>query len=80
MELPRDISGLELVKRVRTFGYEPTHQAGSHIRCTTQRGGEHHLSIPNHKSVKIGTLKQVVRLIAGHTQIAPDEVARRLFG
>ena len=37
MKIPRDISGSELVKLLKKYGYEPTRQVGSHIRITTQQ-------------------------------------------
>ena len=54
MKLPRDISGVDLAKALGRLGYEITHQTGSHIRLTTQRGGEHHLTIPAHEAIRVG--------------------------
>ncbi len=48
MKIPRDLSGDELIKLLKTVGYEPTRQTGSHVRLTTQQNGEHHVTIPNH--------------------------------
>lgn len=62
MKLPRDLSGRDLSKALRKLGYEITRQTGSHIRLTTQRKGEHHLTIPDHASLKVGTL-------SGHTEV-----------
>jgi len=31
MKLPRDLSGVELAKLLRRYGYEITRQTGSHI-------------------------------------------------
>ena len=46
MKTPRDLSGAELAKALRKLGYVITRQAGSHLRITTQEGGEHHEVIP----------------------------------
>ena len=35
MKLPRDLTGLQLVKNLEVLGYRITRQAGSHIRVTT---------------------------------------------
>jgi len=35
MKLPRDISGEELAKLLRKYGYKVTRQTGSHMRLTT---------------------------------------------
>jgi predicted RNA binding protein YcfA (HicA-like mRNA interferase family) len=42
MKTPRDLSGLELAKASRKLGYAVMRQSGSHLRVTTQAGGEHH--------------------------------------
>jgi predicted RNA binding protein YcfA (HicA-like mRNA interferase family) len=48
MRLPRDLSGRDLAKVLGRLGYETTRQTSSHIRLTTQRNGEHHITIPDH--------------------------------
>ena len=50
-KLPRDVSGQELVAALAVLGYEVTRQTGSHVRLTTQLGGEqHHLRrYPGHR-------------------------------
>lgn len=80
MKLPRDLSGADLAKLLRTLGYEVTRQAGSHIRLTTMRHGQHHVTIPNHDSLKIGTLAGVLADVAAHFGTGRDDVAKQLFG
>ena len=55
MRLPRDVSAESLVKMLKKFGYSVTRQSGSHFRLTTNENGEHHITIPNHNPIKIGT-------------------------
>ena len=45
MKLPRDVSGAALVTALRRIGYEQVRQHGSHVRITTQAGGEHHAAL-----------------------------------
>lgn len=80
MKLPRDISGRELISLLKPLGYVQTHHAGSHIRLTTSRGSEHHLTVPDHSPVKPGTLNSILRDIAVHHGISRDELLRQLFG
>ncbi|HYF14099.1 MAG TPA: type II toxin-antitoxin system HicA family toxin [Phycisphaerales bacterium] len=56
MRLPRDWSGDDLARRLGVLGYVTTRQTGSHIRLTMQRNGEHHVTVPAHDPLKIGTL------------------------
>ena len=79
MKLPRDISGDELAKHLKTFGYEITRQTGSHLRLTTTQKGEHHVSIPRHSSLKLGTLAGIIGDISQHFELSKVEVTTRLF-
>lgn len=80
MRLPRDVSGGELVRALRTLGYEITRQSGSHVRLTTQRGGEHHVTLPMHDPLRVGTLSGVLADVARHHGLARDELLEILFG
>ena len=78
MKTPRDLSGAELAKTLQKLGYVITRQTGSHLRITTQQGGEHHEVIPNHSPIKIGTLKSILRNVAAHHRLAVSELLELL--
>ncbi|MEW6303416.1 MAG: type II toxin-antitoxin system HicA family toxin [Verrucomicrobiota bacterium] len=80
MKLPRDISGLELARLLKKLGYQITRQTGSHLRLTTSDRGQHHVTIPNHDPIKVGTLSGILADVAGHFEISRDELIQRLFG
>lgn len=80
MRLPRDVSGASLAKALRKFGYEVTRQTGSHLRLTTEREGEHHVTIPNHANLRVGTIAAVLADVAAHFSLTRDELAAQLFG
>jgi predicted RNA binding protein YcfA (HicA-like mRNA interferase family) len=80
MRLPRDISGNDLAKRLNKYGYQATRQTGSHLRLTTQLNGEHHITIPQHKDLRIGTLSAILADVAEHVGISRDELIAELFG
>jgi len=80
MRLPRDISGVDLAKVLKPFGYDVTRQTGSHLRLTTQQRGEHHVTIPNHDPLRIGTLAGILADVAEHFEITRDELIEKLFG
>ncbi len=79
MKTPRNISGAELVKLLSILGYIKTGQNGSHIKVTTNQNGQHHLAIPNHNPVKIGTLNSIIRQVAEHFQTIKDDIANKIF-
>ena len=80
MKLPRDLSGHDLARRLRPYGYEVTRQVGSHMRLTTQELGQHHVTIPAHDELRVGTLEYILASVAHHLGINESELARRLFG
>ncbi|MFW5804402.1 MAG: type II toxin-antitoxin system HicA family toxin [bacterium] len=79
MKLPRDLSGSELIKKLKKLGYEPTRQIGSHVRLTTNENGIHHITIPAHKPLKVGTLSSILKDIASHFEISREELLEKLF-
>jgi len=57
MKLLRDISGDELIRILQRLDYQPVGQTGSHVRLHhTGSEHEHHVTIPKHKSLRLGTL------------------------
>jgi predicted RNA binding protein YcfA (HicA-like mRNA interferase family) len=79
MKLPRDLSGSELAKKLNLYGYRTTRQTGSHIRLTTTQDGEHHITLPNHSSLRVGTLAAILADIASHFEITKEELITKLF-
>jgi predicted RNA binding protein YcfA (HicA-like mRNA interferase family) len=78
MRLPRDVSGTRLVNALRILGYETTRQSGSHVRLTTQEQGEHHVTIPKHDPLKIGTFASILDDVAEHHKISRSELIKQL--
>ena len=79
MKLPRDLDGEKLAKLLRKFGYEITRQTGSHMRLTTHLNGEHHITIPKHRPLKLGTLNSILKDVAEHLGISKKELMEELF-
>ena len=80
MRIPRDIGGEELVKILKKYGYQITRQTGSHIRLTTDIKGEHRITIPKHKFLRVGTISNVLTDIANHLEINKEKLVNDLFG
>jgi predicted RNA binding protein YcfA (HicA-like mRNA interferase family) len=65
--LPRDLSGHELIRLLRRFGYERTRQVGSYIRLQSSLlGYVHHLTIADHRALRIGTLNAILSDVADY--------------
>ena len=80
MRLPRDVSGDDLAKALAELGYRVTRQTGSYLRLTTAEHGEHHITIPRHESLRVGTLAAVVGDVASHVGLTREALVERLFG
>jgi predicted RNA binding protein YcfA (HicA-like mRNA interferase family) len=79
MKIPRDLTGVELAKLLRKFGYQISRQKGSHIRLTTEQPSEYHITIPNHDPLKIGTLSSILSDVAEHQSLSKEELMKELF-
>ena len=79
MRFPRDLDGSTLVRALGRLGYVQTRQSGSHVRLTrTSAEGEHHLTVPLHRPLRVGTLHAILSDVAGQLGVSRDEVLRRL--
>lgn len=79
MKLPRDVSGAGLAKALGSLGYEVTRQTGSHIRLTNPGPPQHHVTIPAHTSLKLGTLAGILAEIAQQRGLSREQLLERLF-
>jgi predicted RNA binding protein YcfA (HicA-like mRNA interferase family) len=80
LRLPRDVSGDDLAKALGVLGYRLTRQTGSHLRLTTTERGEHHVTVPRHAALRVGTLAGVLGDVAQHVGLPREELIERLFG
>ena len=81
MKTPRDVSGEDLARALARYGYSVTRQTGSHMRLTSKKKGpEHHVTIPAHDPLRVGTLSQILSDVAGYLDISRDELMKVLFG
>jgi predicted RNA binding protein YcfA (HicA-like mRNA interferase family) len=78
--LPRDIDGTDLVQKLSRFGYQPVRRTGSHIRLTySSDGREHHITIPAHSPLKVGTLNAILEDVAAFLSMTKEEFLKQLF-
>ena len=79
MKIPRDLGAGELGKALRGLGYVRVRQEGSHICFTTTVNGTHHVTVPNHRPIKTGTLHGILKSIAVHHKLTVEELVGK-FG
>ena len=66
-----------LVTALRRMGYESVRQRGSHVRVTTQQGGDHEV-IPPHDPIRAKTLSSILKSVARYHGIGVEELLRKL--
>ncbi|OGZ78763.1 MAG: hypothetical protein A2256_03005 [Candidatus Staskawiczbacteria bacterium RIFOXYA2_FULL_32_7] len=70
MKLPQ-ISGIELIKKLKNFGFVIVRQRGSHIRLEKNiLNGTIKITVPNHSNLKKGTLLHIIK----DAGLTPEEV------
>ena len=74
MKIPRDCNGSDLAKALRKLGYAVIRQSGSHMALTTQARGEHHVTVPYHRPIKVGTLHGILKSVATHHEITVEQL------
>lgn len=80
MKLPRDVNAQQLISALARCCYEVSRRTGSHVRLTFTEGDRHHVTIPVHNPLHIGTLAAVVTDVAQHLGISKTALVNRLFG
>ena len=80
MKLPRNLSGAQLIKALEKLGYQATRQTGSHVRVTSLLSKEHHLTVPLHDPLGIGTLAAILADVATRQGMTREVLIVRLFG
>ena len=81
MKIPRDLNGADLAKRLAVYGYSITRQSGSHMRLSRQTAdGQQHLTIPAHKPMRVGTLRQILKDVASQNGVSLEEVVQAIGG
>ncbi len=79
MRIPRQDSGADVARALRALGYERVRQGGSHIRLTTERNGTHHVTVPAHRPIKVGTLLNgILKPVAAHHRLSVEELLAKL--
>lgn len=82
MKLPRDVGGATFSRLLaKHFAYNPLRQVGSHLRMvSTYMGEEHHITIPLHDPLKVGTLNALLAEVAAYLKIDKKRLLETLFG
>ena len=65
--------GLDLARALSQFGYIVTRQTGSHMRLASRvKDTEHHVTIPAHDPLRVGTLSQILSDVSAYLEMEKD--------
>lgn len=53
-------------------------RTGSHIRLTTHKNGTHHITIPKHKVLRVGTLNFILKDVAEHLKFEKELLIKEI--
>jgi predicted RNA binding protein YcfA (HicA-like mRNA interferase family) len=80
LRLPRDLTGAQLIRALSKLGYTPTRQTGSHVRLTCESPAQHHVSIPLHDPLRIGTLAAILAAVAEAHGLTREALQQLILG
>jgi len=78
-EAPKGYKWRRITKFLERYDFKITRQTGSHMRLTTMIKGEYHITIPKHKSLKIGTLSCILTDISNYLKINKQSLIEKLW-
>jgi predicted RNA binding protein YcfA (HicA-like mRNA interferase family) len=77
-KLPQ-VSGEDVVRLLKSLGYEVVRQRGSHIRLRKSTFfGEHNITVPAHKTLAKGTLADILNRVSLWNNISKEELLEKL--
>jgi len=77
-KLPQ-VSGDDVIRLLRSLGYEVVRQRGSHIRLRKVTPlGEHNITVPAHRVVAKGTLSDILNRISLWNNIPKEDLIKRI--
>ena len=79
MRLPRDLTGAQLVRALGKLNYKATRQTGSHVRLTCESPAQHHVTVPLHDPLRIGTLASILSAVAEAHGLTREELQNKIL-
>ena len=79
MRVPKDLYGRDFANHlIRKWAFRELRQTGSHIILRTEVPTGYTVSVPAHKPLRPGTLRDMISAIADHKQVDRSEILRDL--
>lgn len=78
MKIPRDLEASRLIRVLQRLGYVVVRQSGSHIRMLHAGPPPHHLTVPNHGTLKVGLLQALLKEVAERQGIPLERLVEML--
>lgn len=78
VRLPRDVRPADVIRLLKSHGFKEIRQSGSYIILKHLGPPEFSVAIPNHVTIKVGTLYSVLSAVATHLKIDIAELIAKL--
>jgi hypothetical protein len=82
LRLPRDLGGTELAALLRSLRLRghPSNRKPYAGHVTPEESTEHHVTIPRHEPLRVGTLSAILADVASYLETSRSELVADLFG
>ena len=77
--IPRDLSGAQLIRALQKMGYERSRQSGSHVRLSHAGPPQHHVTVPLHDALRLGTLAGILDSVAATHYLSRETLLESLL-
>lgn len=75
MRVPKDLYGRDFANHlIRRWAFRELRQTGSHIVLRTDIPSGYTVSVPAHKPLRAGTLRNVIADVAAHKQVDLEDI------
>lgn len=78
MKLPRGVSASRLIRALERLGYKEVRQKDSHIRLRHDGPPVHNIAVPQHDSLKTGTLHGILSEVAQMRSVTVESLIEGL--
>jgi predicted RNA binding protein YcfA (HicA-like mRNA interferase family) len=76
--LPRDVSGARLIALLQVLGYRVVRRRGSHVRLERPGPESHAITVPDHASLRVGTLAAILQEVGAATRTSRESLIAML--
>ena len=79
MRLPRDLTGAQFVRDLGKMDCKAIRQTGSHVRLTCESPAQHHVTVPLHDPLRVGTLAAILSAVSEAHGLTREQLQTKIL-